>query len=252
MGGGSHDRCRRRCVATRSRFRPLQLTGTPMTVLTRELLHTGAYLRNYETLPNELRWSAQRIEQSLAETLADHRGGDIWLFAYGSLIWNPLLKFSTWQWAMLNGWHRGFCLRMVAGRASPDKPGRMLGLEPGEQTQGRAFRIAAGDVRRELSLIWTREMATGAYRPHWVPIRLIDGSTARAITFVADPAHALFECDAEVDEIAPQIAIANGPLGSNAEYLFQLESALARMKTPEPSIVALADAVRACLIDRRS
>jgi cation transport protein ChaC len=61
------------------------------------------------------------------------RENDVWIFAYGSLIWNPLVNFAEIRLATLHGLHRSFCLRTIAGRGTAKTPGRMLSLAPGER-----------------------------------------------------------------------------------------------------------------------
>lgn len=96
-------------------------------MLTRQAIDSGEYLDHFESLPNL--WTTDRIERSLAETmkLKPAGTGSVWIFAYGSLMWNPMVHFDRRQIATLHGWHRSFCLRMDIGRASPETSGRMLG-----------------------------------------------------------------------------------------------------------------------------
>ena len=98
---------------------------------------------------------------------------DVWVFGYGSLMWNPAFHHVELRPARLHGWHRSFCLWNTFGRGSPEKPGLMLALQPGGACAGVALRIAADAVPSELGVLWNREMLTGAYLPRWV------GSPAR-------------------------------------------------------------------------
>ena len=36
--------------------------------------------------------------------------GEVWIFAYGSLIWRPEFDFVEERLATVSGWHRSFCL----------------------------------------------------------------------------------------------------------------------------------------------
>ena len=72
----------------------------------------------------------------------------------------------------------------------------------------------------ELTLLWKREMITGCYLPTWCKLELDDGRTVNALVFIMDPRHPLFEPDTSAQVIAPLIARASGPLGTNAQYLF--------------------------------
>lgn len=99
-------------------------------MLTRQSPSSGAYLACFDTLPKEVLWTRERIEQSFLATMNTRPASQgIWVFGYGSLLWNPVLEFIDQQAATLHGWHRSFCLRMRM---------RMLALEPGGVTQGQA------------------------------------------------------------------------------------------------------------------
>lgn len=215
-----------------------------MTLLNRSALCSGDYLASLG-LPADLVWTRAQIEASLAETLASRPPGALWVFAYGSLMWNPLLAFEARSIATLPGWHRSFCLRVTAGRGSSACPGRMLALEPGGTTQGVALRLHEDLVAEELRVLWTREMVTGAYRPVWTPVQLADGSNATAVTFVADPGHRQYEHDASVPTIAPVIAAASGGFGSNADYAHQLDAALADCGLSDGYVAQLVAALKA-------
>ncbi|MCW3604440.1 gamma-glutamylcyclotransferase, partial [Burkholderia cenocepacia] len=59
--------------------------------------------------------SDDALERSLRSTL-DRRpdqpdlNGDVWLFGYGSLIWNPMVVHTERRLATVHGYHRGFYL----------------------------------------------------------------------------------------------------------------------------------------------
>ncbi|WP_429499775.1 gamma-glutamylcyclotransferase [Robbsia andropogonis] len=205
-------------------------------------------------VPAHLRWSTAAIEASMHDTLAQlacarpaaadaSRTGDVWLFAYGSLIWNPQLRHGAQHIATLSGWHRRFCQKLIAGRGSPQLPGRMLALCPGGETRGLIYRIAAADLLNELRLVWIREMAMGAYVPTWVEVTLEDGSQVKALAFVANSTHPHFDDEGDLPSVAAAIAQAQGPWGSNAEYLWRLQSALSAHAIEDAYIHNLADAV---------
>jgi glutathione-specific gamma-glutamylcyclotransferase len=197
-----------------------------MTMLTREAINSGAYLEHFESLPNL--WTTERIQNSLAETMQARPvdATDTWIFAYGSLMWNPMIEFDKRRIATLHGWHRSFCLRMIVGRGSHDGPGRMLALRPGGDTHGVALKLPEVTLDEELRLIWIREMVLGSYRPTWASVTLDDGTETHAIAFVADESRDQFEPDSRVATVAPLIGTATGKLGSNTEYLLKLREAL--------------------------
>jgi cation transport protein ChaC len=211
-----------------------------MAMLTREAISSGAYLEHFETLPNQ--WTLERILSSLTETLQARPpdAANTWIFAYGSLMWNPMVEFEKRQAATLHGWHRSFCLRMVAGRGSPDRPGRMLALREGGHTNGVALKLPALTLNDELQLIWIREMVLGSYRPTWASITLDDGTKTHALAFVADESREQFEPDSRVATVAPLIATATGKFGSNTEYLLKLREALFECRLQDSYIEELA------------
>ena len=210
-------------------------------MLTRALLQSGSFLRHLDALPAHLRWTPGRIADSMASTL--HCGpatGDVWLFGYGSLIWNPIIRYAEREPAVLDGWHRSFCMRLIAGRASIPSPGRMLGLLPGGHTGGVVYRLPAATLEEELSLVWTREMATGAYKPMWLSVTLPDGTRMPSIVFVSTEDHPFLETDTSVATIAPLIATASGPIGTNADYVFRLAAAIEQLELEDSYIETLA------------
>jgi len=216
-------------------------------MLTRQAIDSGEYLDHFESLPNL--WSTDRIERSLAETMnaKPAQTGDVWIFAYGSLMWNPMVHFDQRAIATLHGWHRSFCLRMEIGRGSPEMPGRMLALEAGGHADGVALKLASAMLAEELRLVWIREMVLGSYRPMWVPVTLADGANTHAIAFVADTGVEQFAIDSSVSTVAPLIASAAGRFGSNADYLLKLHAALHDCRLHDPYIDALAGEVQRLL-----
>jgi len=185
----------------------------------------------------------QRSLREILETRPDD--GEIWVFGYGSLIWNPLLNFEESCWGRLDGWHRSFCIRSLAGRGSADTPGRTLAVEAGGSTEGVAFRLAAATLDDDLSCLWTRETFTGVYAPVWAPVALEDGRAISAILFTATLEHPFYEADATVETIAPLIAKAAGPLGTNADYVHRLHTSLRDKGIADPYVDALVATLRA-------
>jgi glutathione-specific gamma-glutamylcyclotransferase len=213
-------------------------------LLTRHAIDSGEFLDHFESLPNL--WTTDRIQRSLDETMKAKpaQAGDVWIFAYGSLIWNPMVNFEQRLAATLHGWHRSFCLGIEAGRASPQTPGRMLALECGGQTHGVALKLSPSTMSEELRLVWIREMVLGSYKPAWLPITFDDRTEAYAIAFVADTDSTQYTVDSCISTIAPLVANAVGKFGSNADYLFELEAALDECGLQDAYIAALAGEVR--------
>lgn len=161
----------------------------------------------------------RRSREAFMAARPDDPSADVWLFGYGSLIWNPAFLFEERRVALLRGHHRRFCLWTHLGRGTAERPGLVLGLEEGGACQGVAFRVAAGAVEEEFGLVWRREMVTGAYVPTWVTVTTARGAL-RAATFVINRAHPRYAPNLSDERAAAAIAAASGPLGACADYLF--------------------------------
>lgn len=213
-------------------------------MLTREIIESGAWSEAFRRDSGDVLWTSTQIEDSLSATLAQRLDGEpVWLFAYGSLMWNPLIDFAERVPVTLDGWRRRFCIHLMGGRASATEPGRMLSLEAGGVTHGLGFRIADDRVWQALRTVWAREMIAGVYRPIWTEIRSTEGRRLRAIAFVAQSVHPWHETDSSVETVAPLIARAVGPLGTNAEYVMLLRDALRDWKTSDEYVTQLAEAI---------
>lgn len=189
--------------------------------------------------------SAEDREASRQAILADHTPGeDLWIFGYGSLMWNPALTVTESRPALVKGWTRSFCLQLIIGRAMPDKPGLMLAIEPGEALTGVVHRIDREAVESETSILWMREMLSGAYTPVWVACETSDGPL-RAITFVINKAHNRYAGTLPLEEQARRIALAEGQAGNNRDYLYRCQAELTRMGVADPYVAALFSAVTA-------
>lgn len=154
------------------------------------------------------------------------QGDDIWVFGYGSLVWNPLFHYAERQTAMLRGFHRRFCLWSMTSRGTTEQPGLVLGLDHGGACCGVAFRLHADQAVAELRLLWRREMAVGAYCPRWVNVRTEDGIERRALTFIVNRRHPNYAGNLSPQRVADTLACASGHIGTSAEYFFETLRAL--------------------------
>ncbi len=164
--------------------------------------------------------SAEERAASLREALARYAPDEeAWVFAYGSLMWNPAIEYAEQAPCRVEGWRRSFCFWTPLGRGTPELPGLMLALESGGACEGIAYRLAPHQRDSELTILWNREMLAGVYQPRWVPARLQDGRIVTAVTFVVDPAHCQYCGDLPVDKAAHHLAFAEGRRGSSRDYL---------------------------------
>ncbi|MAL77532.1 MAG: gamma-glutamylcyclotransferase [Sneathiella sp.] len=142
----------------------------------------------------------------------------LWVFGYGSLLWNPAFHFTEWQPARLHGFRRRFCMKASIGRGSPDKPGLMLALDHGGSCNGRAFHIAPEKIDSETDILWMREMISGAYHARLVNLRL-PGGTVKGLTFVINRTHSRYIREMDMEETTRLLATGEGHLGTCRDYL---------------------------------
>jgi len=179
--------------------------------------------------------SDAELEASIGAALTGARPGeDVWVFGYGSLMWNPLIHYVERRPATLGGFHRRFCLWSITGRGTPQCPGLVLGLDLGGSCQGLAYRLPAAHAAQELKLLWNREMVSGSYAARWVrvegkPCAESHGCTEelRALAFVVNRKHPNYAGKLTLEQVVGAIADAAGHLGTSAEYLLCTVEALA-------------------------
>jgi cation transport protein ChaC len=189
--------------------------------LTRASLEADAVRRSIRmSNPDTYVWGDEELDASLQETLAkapDPR--DVWVFGYGSLLWNPVIHITKRLPGRVHGYRRRFCMIAPTGRGTRETPGLILALDAGGSCQGVAMKVRASRLRDELRLLWRREMVVGSYSPRWVDLRH-DGGVQPALTFVMNRQHRSYRGGYTSGKTASIIARASGVLGSNAEYLF--------------------------------
>ena len=168
----------------------------------------------YEALTHEAR---EESRQTFLEAASISSEG-LWVFGYGSLLWNPAFNFVASEPAKLEGFRRHFCLHLNMGRGSVDKPGIMLALDTGGHCDGCAFLIKPEDIDSETRILWMREMLSGAYLPHWGEITL-QGKMVHGLTFIVNKQHSRYVTDLTEEETLKRLAQGEGYLGTCREYL---------------------------------
>jgi len=187
---------------------------------------------------------AERNAQVEAILAQAPRPGRIWVFAFGSLIWNPAFHFVERRTARIHGFHRQFCLWARAGRGSAEKPGLMLSLVSGGSCTGVAYRLDRRAAATELDVLWRREMATMAYRPVWTKAHTPEGPEP-AIAFSANPAHERYVPGLAEAAVARYLATGAGVMGRCCDYLFDTVAHLRQLGIRDRRLEALEKRVRA-------
>jgi cation transport protein ChaC len=176
-------------------------------------------------------------------------GGDLWVFGYGSLLWNPGFAHVETAVAALPGYHRSFCMRSIHHRGTDAAPGLVLALDalPGAACHGLAFRVDPQAHDTTLAILRERELISSAYLEKTLAIDLADGRRVEAVTYVIDPDHVQYCGGLALDEQARIIASAIGGRGPNSEYLFNTAAHLAELGIEDAELSGLARNVRALL-----
>lgn len=170
-----------------------------------------------------LRTEKQRAESRI-RALAGRQNDDLWVFAYGSLMWDPAFEFQQVRRARLEGYARQFMLKDIyGGRGTREQPGLMAALDEGAGCDGLIFRIAGHQIESETDIIWRREMVFPSYIPTFVSVH--SGEQAfEALTFVADREADSMHPDLTLSEQVEFLATGNGFLGTSLEYLENIVS----------------------------
>jgi cation transport protein ChaC len=170
-----------------------------------------------------------------ARTLEGRWDRDLWVFAYGSLIWDPAFHFTEVRTARVFGYRRRFCLETILGRGTPDCPGLVAGLDPGGECSGLAFRLARETLETETWVLWRREFLLPSYVPRFVGAMTAQGPI-EALTCVVDPTAPNYRPDLEESEMVGMLATARGFLGSSLEYVESLAENLTAAGLTDPAL----------------
>ncbi len=164
--------------------------------------------------PEELHTLTTRLLEDLA-------GEDLWLFTYGSLIWQPSFSFAEHRPGTIHGWHRAFCIEQKRWRGSPQQPGLMMALERGGSCDGVAYRLPDGEQREHIRNLVGREitMREDLGMVCWVTVRT-DTGPLRALVFWAGPKGDGIALKLPLERVAWVLARACGHVGSCASYLY--------------------------------
>ncbi len=193
--------------------------------------------------PPDWRLSHSDREATRQKALAGRLDADLWIFAYGSLLWDPAFYFEEVREAFLDGYQRRFCMRTQIGRGCPEKPGLMAALDHGGDCHGLAFRIAREKIDWETEIIWKREMITGAYDPTFLEVETPLGPV-EALVFVMNHQSDRYVSDMAEAETARIIATGKGVLGPNLDYLVNLVEHLELLGLEDTAIFRLHDLAR--------
>jgi cation transport protein ChaC len=145
--------------------------------------------------------------------------GDLWVYAYGSLMWDPRFPHVETRPAVLFGYHRALCIFSVRNRGTPDCPGLVVGLDRGGSCRGHALRVAAENVAATRAYLDERELGTGVYTPAMRRVRLDRNETVPALAFVTRRNHTQYAGGLAPERAAELVLQGHGAYGSSLDYL---------------------------------
>lgn len=171
----------------------------------------------------------------------------MWVFGYGSLLWNPGFEVAESVIATLPGYARSFCMRSIHHRGTEDDPGLVLALDeqPDHACTGMALRVAPGQEDATLAYLRERELISSAYVEKHLDIMLEDDRVVTAVVYVVDETHVQYCGGLPLEEQARIIASAVGGRGPNTEYLYNTAEHLAEIGLHDPDLEWLSHRVRA-------
>lgn len=212
--------------------------------LTREQIQSGWVQKMAQEAGHSMKvLTEEELAKSRRETMACAPSKDVWVFGYGSLIWNPAFHFVERRIGTIHGHHRRFCLWTTLGRGSPECPGLMLGLDRGGSCRGVVLRIAPDFVDSELDVLWRREMVSNAYVPTWVRA-VTDKGEVSAIAFTINRGHERYAEKMSEEKTADVIARAAGRIGPCRDYLLNTVDHLDQLGIRDRAMKRIAEKVR--------
>jgi len=200
-----------------SKQKTMRLTQAHVAQLKREIADPG-----FQPVAGMRPTTPADYDEIVAELIAQAPKDGFWVFAYGSLIWNPDFDFVDQRIARVRGWHRAFCLGWdYRFRGNREQPGLMLALDRGGSCTGVAFRLPDKELEKNMHRLIRREMSMrpSAFPARWVTVET-EGGRLTALTFAMNRKSGRYVGDLSEEKTADMLATACGFRGSMAEYLF--------------------------------
>jgi cation transport protein ChaC len=146
---------------------------------------------------------------------------DLWVFAYGSLMWRPGFDYAERASARLFGLHRALCVYSFVHRGTPEKPGLVLGLDRGGACRGIAYRVGRAARRSTIAYLRSREQVTMVYREAWRDVLVVGEPErrVRALVYVVDHGHPQYAGRLDLDAQLHFVRQGHGNSGANRDYV---------------------------------
>lgn len=151
----------------------------------------------------------------------EHADEDLWVFAYGSLMWRPGFSYTERAPGRLFGLHRALCVYSFVHRGTPEKPGLVLGLDYGGACRGIAYRVGRVARAKTVAYLRAREQVTMVYREAWRDV-LVAGEPerrVRALVYIVDRGHPQYAGRLDLDTQLHFVRQGHGSSGANRDYV---------------------------------
>ncbi len=169
--------------------------------------------------------------------------GALWVFGYGSLMWNPGFPVVERRVATLAGYHRALCVYSHVHRGTPERPGLVLGLDRGGACRGVAFRVAATDATETIAYLRAREQVTAVYLERHVTVRPDGLPPVRAVTYIVDRSHPQYAGRLPDEALLRLVRGAVGKSGKNPDYVTATQAHLVELGVHDAVLARLAGAL---------
>jgi cation transport protein ChaC len=204
------------------------MTSTGALRLSPELVARAYRVVPNVSLPSYLSVRTEEDHRAdVAEILSTRpQGNDLWMFAYGSLLWKPAFDHVDEVSAVALGWHRAFCMRIRTLRGTPEQPGLMMALDSGGKCKGVAVKLSAADLEMQIYRLVQREVpvkrtdGVPVHTARWIRVQIGDRSIP-ALSYVVNKKAPSYVGRMTLPEVADVVSSSCGYAGSCAEYLYQ-------------------------------
>jgi cation transport protein ChaC len=182
----------------------------------------------------------------MTTTTTDQSDEDLWIFGYGSLMWQPGFSFLERVPARLVGAHRALCVYSFVHRGTPERPGLVFGLDQGGTCRGIAFRVAGRQRVVTLAYLRAREQVTMVYRETMRAVWLNGDPRQRvqALCYVVDRGHPQYAGRLTLSEQLHFIRQGHGKSGPNRDYVLAAIAELEALGYRETEMHRLAERLR--------
>lgn len=195
--------------------------------------------------PDNWRHSDEELESARLTFLKGRLDKDLWIFAYGSLMWDPAFRFAEVRRGRVSGYARRFILKDTIGaRGTPETPGLMAALDEGPGCEGLAFRIAGDEAKHESGMFWRRELIAYSYKPA-IAIVETDFGPLEALTVIANRASEFIRPELTREEQVRYIATGKGFLGTSLQYVENIAAHFAALGIEDSEVSELLEEARA-------